>query len=259
MIASPILHPSVRERHEPRMSATALAEYLILQPDRQETLLHDSRFSRPPIVTANSDAMRALRAYNCDPRRPQKILDRIKDALRAKMGFVDVKPKTRDEAQRCIEAIELFGRCENALGLRAMALRDAPRFADIDIEGVAVSIQPDCMVDGPNGHIGAGMIRVAKAPDPDGCRLDETRRRRGDHRREMARYMVALLQMLLEAQSGTEGIPDRNLCFVADIRLGERIGPAPDHTARLRAIRGACNQIARLWSTIEPRSAILKR
>jgi hypothetical protein len=83
------------------------------------------------------------------------------------MGFVDVKPKTRDEAQRCIEAIELFGRCENALGLRAMALRDAPRFADIDIEGVAVSIQPDCMVDGPNGHIGAGMIRVAKAPDPD--------------------------------------------------------------------------------------------
>jgi hypothetical protein len=241
------------------MSATALAEYLILQPDRQESLLHDSRFSRPPIVTANGDAMRALRAYNCDPRRSQDILDRVKDALTAKAGLVDTKPKTRDEALRCKEAIELFGRHENALGMRPMALRGAPRFAEIAIEGVAVSIQPDCLVDGPNGRIGAGIIRVAKAPDPNGCKLDETRRRRGDHRREMGRYMVALLQMLLEAQCGSNGVPDRELCFIADIRLAERIGPAPDHTARLRAIRAARNQIARLWPSIQPRPPILKK
>jgi hypothetical protein len=63
MSASPLLHPSVRERHHPRMSATALAEYLILQPDKQEEILHDSRFSRPPMVTANMDALRAIRAY----------------------------------------------------------------------------------------------------------------------------------------------------------------------------------------------------
>jgi hypothetical protein len=77
MVASPELHPSVRERHAPRMSATALAEYLILQPDRQERLLHDSRYSQPPIVTANADAMRALRAYNCDVRRDTSALDRV--------------------------------------------------------------------------------------------------------------------------------------------------------------------------------------
>ena len=106
---------------------------------------------------------------------------------------------------------------------------------------------------------GAGIIRVAKAPDPDACKLEETRRRRGDHRREMARYMVALLQMLLEAQDGANGIPDRDLCFVADVRLGERIGPASDHTVRLRAIRGACSQIARLWPGIRPRPSILKK
>jgi hypothetical protein len=86
-------------------------------------------------------------------------------------------------------------------------------------------------------RIGAGILRVAKAPDPDACKLDETRQRRGDHRREMARYIVAMLQMLLEAQVGRFGVPDRDLCFVADVRLGERIGPAPDHTIRLRAIR----------------------
>jgi hypothetical protein len=80
------------------MSATALAEYLILQPDGQETILHDSRFSRPPIVTANGDAMRTLRAYNWDPRRNTTALDRVKKALTDRATGLDVKPKTRDEA-----------------------------------------------------------------------------------------------------------------------------------------------------------------
>lgn len=241
------------------MSATALAEYLILQPDGQETILHDSRFSRPPIVTANGDAMRALRAYNWDPRRDTTTLDRVKKALTDRATPIDVKPKTRDEALRCIEAINLFERHENALGMRAMALSEPPRFEALDIEGVTVSIYPDFMVSGGSGRVGAGILRVAKAPDPDGCKLDETRRRRGDHRREMARYMVALLQLLLEAQDGKLGTPDRDLCFVADIRLGERIGPAPDHAARLRALRGACRQIFKLWPTISPRPSILKK
>jgi hypothetical protein len=161
--------------------------------------------------------------------------------------------------QRCIEAISLFERHENALGLRAMALREVSRFSAIDIEGVTISIQLDCLVDGDRGRIGAGIIRIVKAPDPVACRMEETRRRRGDHRREMARYMVAMLQMLLEAQDPAIGIPDRELSFVVDVRLGERIGPVPDHTVRLRAIRGACSQIAALWPTIRPRSSILKK
>jgi hypothetical protein len=241
------------------MSATALAEYLILQPDGQETILHDSRFSRPPIVTANGDAMRALRAYNWDPRRDTTALDRVKKALTDKAAVVDIKPKTRDEALRCVEAINLFERHENALGMRAMALSEPPRFAAIDIEGVTVSIYPDLLVNGGGQRVGAGILRVAKAPDPDGCKMDETRRKRGEHRREMARYMVAMLQLLLEAQNGSLGTPDRDLCFVADIRLGERIGPAPDHTVRLRAIRGACRQIVKLWPTVMPRPSILKK
>jgi len=241
------------------MSATALAEYLILQPDGQETILHDSRFSRPPIVTANGDAMRALRAYNCDPRRDTIALDRVKEALTQKAAGWDVKPKTRDEALRCIESIDLFLRHENAFGMRAMALSQPPQFDAIDIEGVLVSIRPDFLVTGGRDRIGAGLLRVAKAPDPDGCKLDETRRKRGEHRREMARYMVALLQMLLEAQDGKMGVPDRDLCFVADVRLGERIGPATDHAIRLRSIRGACRQIAKLWPTITPRPGVLRK
>ncbi len=38
-----------------------------------------------------------------------------------------------------------------------------------------------------------------------------------------------------------------------------KIGPADDHFVRLRSIRGACAQIAKLWPSIEPRASILKK
>lgn len=241
------------------MSATALAEYLVFTADKQEDVLHNSRFQRGIIVSANAEALRALRTYNCDPKRDRSSLGVTKATLTAKSEDMSARPKARDEARRCLEAITLFERLENALGLQAMALRESPRFDPITIEGVLVTIRPDFIVDGGNGYIGAGGIRVAKAPDPSDCRMDETRRRRNDHRREMARYMVALFQLVLEAQGRDFGAVDRDLCFVADTRLGEKIGPAPDHSVRLRTILGACRQIASLWPTIKPRPALWQK
>jgi hypothetical protein len=261
MASSPALHPSVRERAEPRLSAAALAEYLIRRPDGQQNILHDSKYSRPPIVTANADAMRALRSYNQDPRRSQDTLLRVKDTLTIKSKAADITPKQRDEALRCLEIIDLFERNENILGLRSMALSEPPKFDAIEIEGVMISIRPDFIVGGGGGRnkVGAGILRVAKAPDPAGGKRPETREKRGEIRREMARYMVAMQQQLLDEQRGALGIPDRDLCFVADVRLGERIGPALDHAVRLRDIRGACRQISKLWASITPKPALFKK
>ncbi|GJD97888.1 hypothetical protein OCOJLMKI_5127 [Methylobacterium iners] len=259
MSASPSLHPSVREHREPRISANALAQYLVLRPDGQETIVHNARFSRPPIVTANGDAIRGLCAYNSDPRRDIATLERVKAALYAKAAHADLKPRDREEARRCIEAITLFERYENALGLRGMPLSECPRLEPLVVEGVTLSIRPHFLVHGDGSRIGAGIIRVAKTPDPDACKLDDTRQRRGDERREMSRYTVAMLQLLLEAQGGSLGVPARELCFVADVRLGERIDAAPDHTVRVRAVRGACSQIARAWHFITPRNSVLNR
>jgi hypothetical protein len=260
MASSPrVLHPSVRTRLEPRVSATALAEYLILRPNGQQGILHDSKFSRPPIITANGDAMRALRSYNQDTKRNRENLRRVKEALTTKAAAVGIKPKTRDEALRCVEIIDMFERAENALGMRPMALSEPPDFEAIEIDGVIVSIRPDLLVSGGGGRIGAAMLRVAKAPDPAACKTDEARDRRGNHRRELAHYLVALMQLLLDAQDGAYGIPDRDLCFVADVRLGERIGPARNHAVRLRDIRGACAQIAKLWDGVEAKPALWKK
>src|ERR1700733_9708792 len=257
MASSPVLHPSVQTRAEPRVSAAALAEYLILRPDGQQKILHDSKYSRPPIISANGEAMRALRTYNRDPRRSQDSLLRVKESLTIKAATPGIRPKAKDEALRCIEIIELFERNENALGLRSMALSEPPNFDAIEINGVMVSIHPDMLVGGGGRtRVGAGILRVAKAPDPAEGKRPETKARRGEIRREMARYMVAMLQLLLDDQGGDLGVPDRDLCFVADVRLAERIGPAPDNANRLRDIRGACTQISKLWASVAPKPAL---
>jgi hypothetical protein len=222
MTSPPALHPSVRVRSEPRMSAAALAEYLILRPNGQQNILHDSKYSRPPIVSANGEAMRALRAYNHDPRRSRDTLLRVKDALTIKSKMVGIKPKVKDEALRCLELIELFERNENVLGLRSMALSEPPNFDAIEIEGVMLSIRPDFLVGGGGGRnrVGAGILRVAKAPDPAEGKRPETRTRRGEIRREMARYMVAMQQLLWR--------PKRALleCRIATCALSQTYGSA---------------------------------
>ena len=162
---------------------------------------------------------------------------------------------------RCIEAIELFEACENAIGMRSLPLIEAPQFAEMNVSGVALSVQPDFIIETVEEprKIGAVMLRLAKAPDPGACRLEETRLSRGEHRREMARYMIAMMQMLLHDRMRERGKVDRGLLFVADVRLGERINAASDHAARLRAIRSGCSQIARLWGTVSPRPSILRK
>jgi hypothetical protein len=252
----PILNPNVREHHHPRLSATAFAEYLTATPDAQERVLHDCRYAIPPIVTANGDALRALRAYNQDPRRDQAALDRVKAALTAKARHLDTTPNRRDDALRCVEIIDAFVAAENVLGLRALACSEpGMRFQPLIIEGVEISIQPDLLID-RGTRIGAMMFRVAKSPDHLGCSKETTRLRRIEQRREMGRYLATMMEMLLD---GGDRPIDRNFVFVADTRLPERITAAADFADRVRKIKASCRFIARLWPTIEPLGRVLKK
>lgn len=241
------------------MSATALAEYLILRAEPQATVLHNSRYSQTNIRGAYASARHGFRRYNADPRRPVATLSMVKDALTRKSLDPDVSPKGQARAEREIELIDLYLLRENSLGLRGLPLTKAPRFDSVTVEGVEVSIQPDWLVEPPDGRVGAAMLRVTKAPDPDAVRLQAKKEERGEHRREMARYMVAMQELLLVRQEPYRGRVDRNMIFVSDVRLGELIGAGPDHTARLGDITSACRQIASQWDSVQPRPSIFKK
>jgi hypothetical protein len=256
------LHPSIRENHLPRLSAAALAEYLIMKPDQQEKVLHDSRFSSPPVVTPHMAAMTAIRAYCADLHRSKRILDGARQAQKVRSTDQTITPKMREESLRCIETLDLFELGENALGLRPLRLEECPRLAPINVSGVVLSIQLDLISrTGSSRPKSGGIIfRPQKAPDPAACRLEETKRQRGEHRREMARYMLAMVQMLFEERAETLGEFDRDAAFVADIRMGEAIPfSTADHAARIRAIKAACRQVYALWDGIEPRGSALAK
>jgi hypothetical protein len=256
------LHPSIKENHLPRLSAAALAEYLIMKPDQQEKVLHDSRFSSPPVVTPHTAAMTAIRTYCADPHRSQRILDDAQHAQLVRSTDQTITPKMREESLRCMETLTLFEHGENALGLRHLRLEQCPRLAPINVSGVILSVQLDLLSrTGTNRPRSGGIIfRPQKAPDPAACRLEETKRQRGEHRREMARYMLAMVQMMFEERADTLGDFDRDATFVADIRMSESIRfSTADYAARVRAIKAACRQVYALWDDIEPRNSALAK
>lgn len=243
------------------MSAAALAEYLIMKPDQQETVLHNSRFASPPAILPHAEALFPIRAYCADPARPMPILTQAKASLTAKAGDPSIRPKAKEESLRCIETIDLFIRSENAFGIRGLRLETTDRFPSLSVNGVSVSVQPDLLIrPAGNRTVGVLMFRPQKAPDPEACRLEETRRQRGEHRREMGRYMLAIAHMMIDELGTDLGTFDRELSFVADIRMQERIGfSTSDHAARVRAVKAACKQICSLWDDIEPRKSVMAK
>lgn len=241
------------------MTAVALAEYLVLKAEGQGEVLHNSRFSQTNIRAAYAAARHAFRAYNSDPLRPISTLNKVKDALGRKAVDPDLTPRQQAVHSREIELIDLFILREQAIGLRGLPLSRMKKLPPLTLEGVTVSIQPDFLIDPPSGKIGSLILRVTKAPDPDACKRDATRAERGEHRREIGRYLIALQEVLLNAQDEWRGRVDRDLIFVSDVRLGERIGAGADHTARMREVEAACRQIRTLWGDVKPKASIFEK
>lgn len=256
----PKLHPSVQVNQKPKISATALAEYLVLKPHHHDNILHDNKFVTPPIVLANRDALTALKAYNTDPNRKDSILDASRANLAVKAKDPALTPKQKDEALRCIDIIDLFERRENTLGIAGMSLKKMPKVRSVKIKDVRVSIKPDYFVDimGPRGgrKTGVGIIRVAKSPNPEDCVKEITRKNREEHRRELAYYLITLFEIMCKANPDAFENYNRSACFVADVRLGETLRAQSDFHTRLKAVEAACGHISRLWDTVEPKPAI---
>jgi len=146
----------------------------------------------------------------------------------------------------CLEIIDIFERNENALGMRSMALSKPPAFDAIEIEGVIVSIRPDFIVGGGGGRnrVGAAILRVAKAPDPAGGKRPETRLKRGELRREMARYWSPCSSFYWMPKNGGLVFPTENCASLAMSVLAKESGRPPDHAVAFEIFAGGASKSA---------------
>lgn len=262
-MAKPVqLHPRIRERNDPRVSASALAEFIITPPDRQDDILHDARFMRAPAVVPHSDALRAIRAFCIDPYRSVGILESASEALTLKSRSPTFKPSVKDEAARCVETIELFQNARNAFGIGKLPIFEPPRLEPMTIGGVKISVQPDLLLGeatlSGTGRIGAAMFRPQKGPNPDACKTEKTKLERQIYRREVGSYMLTLLRMALLENGAPEARIDSKFLMLFDIRMREKIEFPSDRLSREKRIRAACGQISRLWASVEPRPGDLE-
>ena len=257
------LHPKINERKSPRISASALAEFIISSPDQQDRLLHDQRFSSAYLTPKNQQALNVIRSICTDTSRDWAKYEAAKAALLEKSKGSHFTPSQRDEAARCVETLDLFkALAGNTFGVAGRAFCQAPKFETFEINGLPVSAFPDLVVgssfpprDGKKTSL--VFIRVQKRPDPSTCKTDATKEARCSHRREVLAYMLVIGDMMLRANGHSDETIDRKKFCGWDVRLGEEIGFPSDRVSREKRIVAACGQISRLWETIEPKPSDL--
>jgi hypothetical protein len=253
------LHPSVRARTEPRLSANQLAEYLVFQIQRAENILHDAKFLQPYIPTWYEDSTEALVNYLADPLRPKsKLYDEI-DRL-TELAKTTESEAVRDRAIADAKIIENFLVSENSLGLNKLPFIAPPPTSPLKIEGVFVSVRPHLLIHpleiAKRKRVGGVIFRLSKGIDHESPKKKETIEKRKDQRREMGCYVAVLLAMTFEKHFEHLGEVSGDHCMAIDVPLGETISVPSNRPTRVSLIKKACRQIAQTWPNIEPKASI---
>lgn len=257
------LHPKIRERKAARITASALAEFILASPDRQDELLHGQRYSSAYVTPKHQQAMSVIRALCADKTRDWSRYEAGRSALAAKSTGKAFTPSQREEAARCVETLDLFqSHASNTFGVAGTSFTAPPSFETMLVKGLPVSVFPDLVAGisfppDEGKKVGLIFIRPQKTPDPNACKTESKREERSLYRREVLAYMLVLGDMMLRANGVADASIDRKKFRGWDLRLGEEVFFPSDRVSRERRIEAACGQIARLWETIAPKPSDL--
>jgi hypothetical protein len=256
------LRSDVRERVTPQVSAYGLAEYIIADPNRQESVLHDQRFQNRNVVPKHKDVLRVIESYCTDIKRDVQIIHKARAALFSKSESASFTPGQRDEASRCVEGLDLFFAGRQTFSTDGLALFSPPSFGQLKIKNTVISVQPDLMAGTAypptsGEKVGVVFVRPQKSPDPDGFQREETKEAKREYRREIGRYMLVIAALMLKEDGLSLAHFDSKKSSVWDLRLKEAIVFPSDWVSRQKQIVAAASQISRLWATVQPNASDL--
>lgn len=258
------LHPKIKERVEPRITASSLAEFILAEPDRQDELLHNQRYKSGYVAPKHQQAMSVIRALCMDVRRDWTAFEAGRSALISKSNGSTFTPSQREEAARCVETLDLFRNHAQPFGVAGTSFFEGPPFNMLTVRDLPISVYADLSV-GSSFPVEAGkrvgliFIRPQKLPDPGSCKTDEKKAERRAYRREILAYMLVLGDMMLRGNGVPDSSIDRKRFRGWDVRLGEEVQFPSDRVTRERRIEAAAGQIARLWETIPAKPADLAK
>lgn len=197
-----------------------------------------------PVVRYR-DLRQGIAGYLANMMRPVSVLTALETRLQQRASDSSSSPFVRDDAAASLEALAAFHRLANELSGLQFQLPHG-RAAPFNIEGVAVSIQPDLIVmqqARTGDRYGAAILRMAKG---DEAETDTAAGRRVD----MGKYVATLAYMQAAASPVAAHQLHHSLCMAVDIQ-GELIVPASrNHTQRVNNIRAACRSIVAQWDAL---------
>ena len=229
---------------EPRISANHLAQFVVADAAKQETIVREAQ------------RVLAVRVANYQPARLAVPLCHTAEGIDA--AAVVSQSARMMEAASCGDSFEqkcneLSAAAFNNLAPVASNIDCAgdrvrgPRrgFEHLVIEGVRVSVQPEIVV--AFAHRGAkkfgGVIfNFAKG---------EQASLQNGGERTAGEYAAVLIFQMLAAHFGSRGGPRPNNCIAVDVHRKCIFTCPPSHKTMLKNLEAACRNIVRQWQTDE--------
>lgn len=235
---------------EPRISANQLAQFVVSDPAKQETIVRNAR----KAIT--------VRVANYQPAR--SAIPKCHSSAGIDHGKI-IEHANRMETTAFEDSFEQQCNALSAAALRRVAsiasqidcsgvrVHTPQRgFDHLVIEGVRVSIQPEIVVSFAHRgatKFGGVLFNFSKTPASS---LEN-----GNGRYTAGDYAAALVFMMLGVHFGAQGGPRNGNCFAVDV-YRDSIFPAPaSYKTMLKNIEAACRNIARQWDVEENAASAL--
>ncbi len=229
---------------EPRISAAKLAEYVVADPSRQETIVKNAKRA-PKVITFPYSRVR--NAFS-DSLGSDGIRADFLDSVAA--TTVDApfqSPWQRRDNENSAAALKKLSAlvanvaCENAQRIH----RPENGWPHLDMSGVKVSVQPELVFSLEHrGVTKLGAVILATGQS-DGLSLARTA-----GRFSVGDYLTVLVYRMLELRLSSFGKPLHTKCYAIDVfRDGIYTAPASFKTM-LKHLEAACRMIALRWDTI---------
>lgn len=235
-------------RANPRLSASQLADYLVAPtPVGQLGILRQAKNPGPnrPIIIQYQYARRAIAECLRDRGGLNRIVAATTLDLEHRRDDGTNGPLVRDDAQRCIDVLDLFQRSANQLDLwQSEYLEPRLPSPSLNINGVEISVAPDAIVRDQRRapqRVGQAFIRCTIGGAGDAAE---------NRRAEANTNLATIAHMHAQQYLGDLGQPHPQASLVVDVSR-EAIFRAPANSARrISNIEAACAMIAAIWPTI---------
>lgn len=208
---------------------------------QRETVIRRAKFPRKPSLIAYQQASteigRFLSGDTGDLTFFDPAIERLQARARREMGY------NRDEALRCLAAIEEFKKTFRKHRTKNLRFLGGPNDVPMVVGGVRINVRltASIMEDGPDGQTYCGGCVLFLANSDDARKGIEVRRRQ----------VASLIHWTLEEnQRNMEPLP--KLCISMDPFGGTFIKATAANERFRHAVKLSCEEAADWWDRVEP-------